>query len=151
MQWITWFILRKWLICSGSVCVLLHLCLCTFAVPHWLPLMHAPPWLFINHSNSFATVRRVWEKIICFQIYSKLSDNFYSSFLFFTSQFVFLSQLAVVSLSHAHITCVMLVALDPTLQILTWMQALSSHGWDEYSSDTGLGRSVTWKYFKYAK
>lgn len=74
---------RKWLIPSGSVCVLLHLCLCSFAVPHWLPLMHAPPWLFINHSNSLATVRRVREKIICFQIYSKPSDNFYSSFLFF--------------------------------------------------------------------
>lgn len=45
------------------------------------------------------------------------------------AEFFFLSQLAVVSPNRAHITCVILVALDPKLQILSQMQTLSSHGW----------------------
>lgn len=112
IQWIIWFIPGKWLISPGSRAVLLwlglQLCvvfLRSFAVPQLEPTQACTPWLFINHRSSLATARRVWEKIIGFQIYSKLSDNLDSNFLFFTIIWVCLPVTACSGqLSHAHIT-----------------------------------------------
>lgn len=105
IQWIIWFIPGKWLISPGSRAVLLwlglQLCvvfLWSFAVPQLEPTQACTPWLFINHRNSLATARRVWEKSLVSKFIPNSQTTLIptSSFLPL-SEFVFLSQLAVVS------------------------------------------------------